>query len=136
MPARARPFRDASVARQVLLLQVGLVVALVLAAIGLAAYDARRDARAHATERAVDVAQAVADAPTVRDAVQGPDPSAVLQPYAERVREDTDTDFVVVMALDRTRYSHPNPANLGRPFVGDLGGAPTGRVFTQQYVGT
>lgn len=127
---------DLSVARQILVLQVALVLVLVSSAIALATYDARRDVRDRATERAVAVAEAVADSPTVRDAVQGSDPSAVLQPYAEEVRRDTDTEFVVVMALDRTRYSHPNPANIGKPFVGDLGGAPDGRVFTQQYTGT
>ncbi|GAB7006406.1 sensor histidine kinase [Nocardioides sp. AN3] len=132
----AHPFRDASVARQVLLLQVAVVVLLVLSAIGLAAYDAQRGARARATERAVDVAETVADSPTVQRAVTGPGATAVLQPYAEQVRKDTDTDFVVVMALDRTRYTHPNPANIGKPFVGDLGGAPQGRVFTQEYAGT
>ena len=109
---------------------------LVVSAIGLAAYDARRDARLHAADRAVDVAEAVADSPTVRSAVTSPGATAILQPYAEQVRKDTDTDFVVVMGLDRTRYTHPNPGNIGKPFVGDLGGAPDGRVFTQEYAGT
>ncbi len=133
---RLRPRADMSVARQVLLLQVAVVVALVAAAIGLTAYDARRDVRDHATGRAVAVAEAVADSPTVRTAIASTDPTATLQPYAEQVRVDTDTDFVVVMGLDRTRYTHPNPDNIGKPFVGDLGGAPDGEVFTQQYTGT
>ncbi len=59
-----------------------------------------------------------------------------MQPYAERARADTDVDFIVVMALDRTRFTHPDPAQIGRPFVGDLGSAPEGGVFTQEYVGT
>lgn len=133
---RPRFLRDVSVARQVLLLQVAVVLVLVVSAIALAAYDARRDARSRATERAVAVAEAVADSPTVRRALDRPDPSAALQPYAEQVRIDTDTEFVVVMGLDRTRFSHPNPDNIGAPFVGDLGGAPEGEVFTQQYTGT
>ena len=133
---RPHPLRDLSVARQVLLLQVGVVLLLVVAAIALAAYDARRDARARATERAITVAEAVADAPTVREAVAGPDPTAVLQPYAEEVRRDTDTDFVVVMGLDRIRYTHPNPENIGLEFVGDVGDAPRGEVFTQEATGT
>ncbi|WP_246159632.1 sensor histidine kinase [Nocardioides antri] len=133
---RPRFLTDISVARQVLLLQVGVVVVLVATAIALTAYDARRDVRDHATDRAVAVAEAVADAPTVRAAVQSPDPTSVLQPYAEQVRVDTDTDFVVVMALDRTRYTHPNPDNIGKPFVGDLGSAPEGEVFTQEFIGT
>ncbi len=133
---RPRPLAGLSVARQILLLQVGVVVVLVATAIGLTWYDARRDARDHATDRAVAVAQAVADAPTVREAVASPDPTAVLQPYAEQVRVDTDTDFVVVMNLDRIRYTHPDPENIGKPFIGDLGGAPEGRVFTQEATGT
>jgi sensor histidine kinase regulating citrate/malate metabolism len=128
--------RELSVARQILLLQGLLVLVLVLVSITLAAFDARRDARDSATQRAVAVALAVADSPTVVAAVQQPDPSMTLQPYAEDVRVDADVDFVVVMGLDRTRYSHPNPANIGKPFIGDLGDAPQGGVFTQQYKGT
>jgi len=128
--------REASVARQVLALQVGVVLVLVAASLGLAAYDARRDARADATQRALAVAQAVADSPTVLSALDSPEPSTTLQPYAEQVRLDTDVDFVVVMGLDRTRFTHPEPDNIGKPFVGDLGSAPEGEPFTQQYTGT
>ena len=128
--------RERSVARQVLLLQVLVVVVLVVASLALAAYDARRDARAAATDRVVGVAQAVADSPAVLAALDDAVPSEEIQPYAERVRVDTHTDFVVVMALDRTRYSHPDPARIGEPFVGDLGGAPQGDVFTQEYAGS
>lgn len=130
------PRRDASVARQIFLLQLLLVVLLVAVALGLAAYDARRDVRTHARDQAVAVAEAVADSPTVLAALADPEPTRILQPYAEQVRRDTDTDFVVVMGLDRTRYSHPDPTQIGGRFVGDLGTAPEGRVFTQEYVGT
>lgn len=136
MPHLPRLLRDPSVARRVLLLQVATVLLLVVVGILMASYDARRDSRSRATQRAVAVAQTVADSPTVRAALRSPDPTPALQPWTERVRRDTDTDFVVVMALDRTRYTHPDPAEIGRRFVGDLGGAPRGEVFTQQYVGT
>jgi two-component system CitB family sensor kinase len=131
-----RRARESSVARQILVLQVVVVVLLVVAALALAAYDARRDTRDHATDQAVAVAETVADAPTVLEALDDPDPSAALQPYAERVRADTEVDFVVVMDLDRTRFTHPTPARIGESFIGDLGGAPSGAVFTQQYTGT
>jgi sensor histidine kinase regulating citrate/malate metabolism len=72
----------------------------------------------------------------VRDALRSPDPSRAIQPFAEEVRRDSRTDFVVVMALDRTRYSHPDPAQIGKPFIGALGTAPAGRAFTQEYTGT
>jgi len=127
---------EPSVARQFLRLQVLVVLVLVVVATVLAVYDARHDARAAATARAVAVAAAVADSPTVHAALDDPDPSRALQPLAERVRRDTNVDFVVVMKPDRTRYTHPDPARIGQPFVGDLGGAPQGHVFTQEYTGT
>ncbi|WP_139978608.1 sensor histidine kinase [Nocardioides litoris] len=128
--------RPVPVARQVLALQVLVVVALVVASLGLAAYDARRDARTDATSQALAIARSVADSPAVLTALATADPSAELQPFAERVRRDTDVDFVTIMAPDRTRYTHPDPANIGKPFIGDLGRAPQGEAFTQEYAGT
>ncbi len=119
-----------------LLLQLGTVLLLVVTGILMASYDARRDSRSRATQRSVAVAQTVADSPTTRDALRSADPTATLQPWAEEVRRDTDTDFVVVMGLDRTRYTHTDPSRIGGRFVGDLGRAPDGEVFTQQYTGT
>jgi sensor histidine kinase regulating citrate/malate metabolism len=130
-----RPRWNLSVARQVLLLQILVVLVLVVASVALATYDARRDARATATDRAVSVARAVADSPTITDALATDDPSRDIQPYAERVHHDADVDFVTVMSMDRIRYSHPIPDNIGKEFIGDVGGAPEGRVFTQQATG-
>ena len=120
--------RRSSVAQQVFLLQTLIVVAVVVAAVVLAYLDARRAQRDDARTQSTGVALAVA--------LKTPDPSEVIQPYAERVRLDTGTDFVVVMALDRTRYSHPDPDQIGKKFVGDLGRAPEGEIFTQQFTGT
>jgi sensor histidine kinase regulating citrate/malate metabolism len=128
--------RERSLAQQIFVLQLLTVLLVAVVAVVLAYVDARRDQLESARLRSVNVAEAVADAPDVVRALESPDPSSDLQPYAERVRKDTGTDFVVIMALDRTRYSHPNPAELGRKFIGDLGGAPEGSVFTQQYTGT
>ncbi len=128
--------REVPVARQFLVLQVLLLAILVAGAVVLSWYDARGDVRSEARDRAVAVAQAVADAPTVVDAFGSADPTQVLQPYAEEVRGEADVDFVVVMELDRTRYTHPEPDRIGEKFVGDLGGAPDGYVFTQQFTGT
>ncbi|HWJ09231.1 MAG TPA: sensor histidine kinase [Nocardioides sp.] len=133
---RPRLLRDRPVARQVLLLQVGTVLLLVVTGILMASYDARRDSRSRATQRAVAVAQTVADSPTVRAALRSSDPTATLQSWTEQVRSDTDTDFVVVMGLDRNRYTHPDPDKIGGRFAGDLGRAPDGEVFTQEYTGS
>ncbi|GCD88747.1 sensor histidine kinase [Nocardioides sp. LS1] len=128
--------REPSVARQILVLQVAVVLVLVVASLALAAYDARRHARATATERAVAVATTLADSPALLAALDDADPSVAIQPMAERVRHDAEVDFVTVMNLDLIRYSHPDPSQIGRHFVGDVGGAPEGRTFTQEYAGT
>ena len=122
-------------ARQILVLQALVVLVLVAAALSLAAYDARRDRPVAATDRAVAVAQAVADSPTAVGALDDTDPSATLQPFAERVRRDTEVDFVVVMRLDRTRYTHPDPERIGEKFIGGPAAPPRAR-FTQEYTGT
>jgi two-component system, CitB family, sensor kinase len=124
------------VARQILLLQVLVVLVVVVVAVGFATYDARHSTREHARDQAVAVAESVADSPTVRAAFRTSEPCSVLQPYAEGVRKDTGVDFVVVMQPDRTRCTHPNPEQIGKHFIGDLGDAPEGHVFTQEHTGT
>src|SRR3954452_15547479 len=128
--------RESPVARQILLLQVLVVLVVVVVAVGFATYDARHTTRVHARNQAVAVAESVADSPGVRAAFRSSEPCSLLQPYAEGVRKDTDVDFVVVMQLDRTRCTHPNPRQIGGQFIGDLGDAPRGGIFTQEYTGT
>ena len=128
--------REPSVARQILVLQVLVVVVLVVSALGLAAYDARSTARTTATDRAVAVAHTLADSPALVAALDRRNPSTTIQPMAERVRRDSGVDFITVMNLDLIRYSHPDPSQIGKHFVGDVGDAPQGGTFTQEYAGT
>ncbi len=125
-----------SLARQLMLLQAAVVVLVVGLAAALAYGDASRDARRAAAQRTLAVAESVADSPDVRAAVALPDPIAALQPYAERVRVDTGTDFVVVMSPEGTRWSHPDTSLLGRPFIGTTAPALGGRTFSETYTGT
>ena len=123
-------------ARQLFLLQVGLVLLVVVVGSALAVYDARRVEVAEARETVLDVGRAVAASPTLVAAAREPDPARTVQPFAERVRVETGADFVVAMAMDRTRWSHPDPARIGQQFVGDLGSAPAGVPFVQTFRGT
>ncbi len=127
---------ESPVARQILLLQVGVVVVLVVTAVALAALDARRDSREAARDQATAVARSVADSPFVRREVRTADPTTPLLPFAEEVRRDTGTDFVVIMSTDRIRWTHPDPDQIGGRFVGGIGDALDGSVFTEEYRGT
>ncbi len=128
--------RDASVARQLLAWQIVVVTVLVVGGIALAYYDARSDATAIARQRSLDVAISVADAPSLRSALRSADPTKELQPFAEAVRRDSGTDFVVVMTTQGIRYTHPNPENIGKRFLGTIAVAREGRPFTETYTGT
>ena len=65
---------ESPVARQILLLQVAVVVVLVVTAVALASLDARRDSRESARMQAAAVARSVADSPFVRREVGRADP--------------------------------------------------------------
>jgi sensor histidine kinase regulating citrate/malate metabolism len=133
--SRIRP-GPTSLARQLLVLQALVVVVVVVATTTVAYLDARRAVRHDAEVRATAIVRSLADTPLVIDAVTGPDPTRVLQPFVEQVRADTGTSFITVFALDRTRYTHPNPAEIGRPFIGTIAPALAGRTFTETYTGT
>jgi two-component system, CitB family, sensor kinase len=126
-----------SVARQLFALQVLGIAVVVAAGLTVAYLAARNTSQDSARARVLAVAHAVAAAPTVIDALAGPNPSAVLQPYAEAVRHGAGTDFVVIMSPAGIRYSHPNPALIGQHFIGHIEPALHGdEQFTETYTGT
>ncbi|MFD3548311.1 ATP-binding protein [Streptomyces sp. NPDC058655] len=129
-----------SLAGQLFAMQV-LLVAVVVAGCAVFAYaTARGQAEESARRQARAVAFAVADSPSVREAVRaaarGSDPSARLQPYAERVRVDSGVDFVTIMAPDGRRWTHPDPRRIGERFLGNTAPALRGETFSETYTGT
>ncbi|MEZ0068709.1 two-component system CitB family sensor kinase [Streptacidiphilus sp. MAP12-20] len=137
-PLRPRHRVARSLAGQLFAVQV-LIVALVVAGGAVLAYVLTSDRAQQAAERQVlATAHSVADAPTVLSAVQGSgDPTAVLQPYAEQVRRDARVDFVTIMDTHGIRWTHPDPREIGRHFLGHIGPALAGEQnFTETYTGT
>jgi two-component system CitB family sensor kinase len=128
--------RQWSIARQLFVLQALVVTLLVAIGTTGAVLLARDDAEQAAIDQVVGIAEAVARSPSVVDAVQGPDPAQKMQPYAESIRKATHTDFVVVMATDRTRYSHPTERLIGEPFIGSIDAALAGGRVVEKHAGT
>ncbi|THA86786.1 sensor histidine kinase [Streptomyces sp. A0592] len=129
-----------SLAGQLFAMQV-LLVAVVVAGCAVFAYaTARGQAEDAARRQAGAVARAVADSPSVREAVRGAargnDPSVELQPYAQKVRVDSGVDFVTIMAPDGRRWTHPDPRRIGEPFMGNTAAALRGETFSETYTGT
>jgi sensor histidine kinase regulating citrate/malate metabolism len=124
------------VAGQTFALQV--LVALLVVGIGMgAAYvQAQRAGTQEATARATAVAETVASTPDVATAVAQGDPRHELQQFAEDVRAQTRTDFVVIMSPRGIRYTHPDPAQIGGQFLGHIAAAVAGGRVVEDYTGT
>ncbi|MEU0298236.1 SpoIIE family protein phosphatase [Streptomyces sp. NPDC006175] len=134
---RPRSFlRMRSLAGQVFLLQVAIVVLLVAASVAALVLQSRADSEREARNRSVAVAETFANAPGVDAALRSPDPTAALQPEAEAARKGSGVDFIVVMNLDAIRYTHPLPDRIGKKFVGTVGPALEGGVVTEKVDGT
>lgn len=64
-------------------------------------------------QRALAIAEAVASTPQVEAALTAGDPAGV-QKLAQRMARATGASYVVVIDRSGIRYSHPNPALIGR----------------------
>jgi len=134
--AKEVPVRTWSVAARILAGQL-LLVALITAGVSAVLFlDARQQSHDRAAQRMLSVASAIADNPLVLEAVRSPAPTAALQPYAEAVRRDAPADFITIMAPDGTRFTHPDPQEIGRKYIGSIETARRGQPETEQFAGT
>ncbi|GGZ48210.1 histidine kinase [Streptomyces subrutilus] len=135
-----RPRGPRSLAGQLFAMQVLLVAVVVAGCAVFAHATARGQAEDAARRQAGAVARAVADSPSVREAVReaagGSDPSLRLQPYAEQVRIDSGVDFVTIMDPAGRRWTHPDPGRIGERFLGTTRPALRGETFSETYTGT
>ncbi|WP_265447649.1 sensor histidine kinase [Flexivirga meconopsidis] len=125
-----------SLAAQTFALQAAIALLVVGLGIGAAYLQARNSSNRQATAQVLSVAESVAATPQVEQALTAADPSATLQPLAEAVRRSTGTDFVVVMSPSGRRYTHPDPTQIGRQFVGHIADAARGGQVIEDYTGT
>ncbi|RPK57800.1 Sensor histidine kinase DcuS [Streptomyces sp. ADI96-02] len=128
--------RPRSLAGQLFAMQVVLIAAVVADCAVFAYVSGSAQTERTAARQVRAVAVTVADSPSVREAIRTPDPSAVLQPYAEQVREDSGVAFVTIMGTDRVRWTHPDESAIGATFLGHTAEALRGETFTETYTGT
>lgn len=119
-------------------LAVQLVVTVVLAAAGmtavwLSASQAAQRQVVVAANRAVDE---VANDPEVIAALLGDDPVEALRAPVNRIRTANAMTFITVMDVHGVRLAHPNDAQIGEPFIGDISGALRGETVSEEIVGT
>ncbi len=129
-----RPVRG--LARQLLLLQVALVLVACAVAVTIAVLQARSQVRDQAGARDLAIAEAVAGTGWVAEQIGAADPTVTLQPYAERIRVDTGVDFITIMSPAGIRYTHPDPNQIGKHYLGTTGPALAGGTVVETYTGT
>ncbi|MFP1624307.1 SpoIIE family protein phosphatase [Streptomyces sp. 5K101] len=118
------------------LLQLTIVVLLVTAAAVSLVLQGRRAAAQEARTRSFSVAEAFAQSPGIVDALESPDPTAILQPLAEETRKSTGVEYVVVSDRGGIRYTHPDPSFIGKHIIGPYKEAAEGHGFTSTFSGS
>ncbi|GIZ97922.1 ATP-binding protein [Tsukamurella sp. TY48] len=134
--ARVDSRRSPSLATQVFLAQVALLITVAVLVTALVVWDDRGERDRAAEQQTTAVAVSVATSPDTARAIASPDPTAALQDRTSALARRLGVDFIVVMAPDRTRYTHADPSRIGEPFSGNIDRALAGETFTETYTGT
>ncbi len=121
---------------QIVLLQLAIIVLTVSAGLAVSIFQARHQLDRSAGQESLAIARTVAEIPAIRRAFGDPAPQQVIDPIAERVRKMTGASFVVIANRAGIRYSHPNPAMIGKRVSTDPRVALSGKTFVGVQTGT
>ena len=99
---------------QLLILQLVIVLITVIGTGGVAIFTQEHQLRANYRDRMIGVAQTVSTNPVISEAFAEQDPSKTIQPITELISESSGIAYAVVMNKDGIRYSHPDPAKIGK----------------------
>jgi two-component system, CitB family, sensor kinase len=95
---------------------VAILLATTLVGFGLVTFRQRAELEHDYKQRALAVAQTFAATPSIRQALARHNAAdrRLIQSLAEQVRHLTGATYIVVIDRNGVRYSHPNPALIGR----------------------
>ncbi|MFF3904878.1 ATP-binding protein [Streptomyces sp. NPDC001848] len=114
---------------QVLLMQVAIAAGVAVLATGLFLAPLSRLLDDQAMRRALAIAQTTAAQPQMARDLQTtrPSPEGPVQAEAERIREASHAEYVVVMNTRWVRWSHPDTTQIGKVVSTDPSEALAGR---------
>ncbi|MDX2680688.1 sensor histidine kinase [Streptomyces soliscabiei] len=123
---------------QLLLMQLAIAAGVVVLATGLFLAPLSNQLDDQAMRRALAIAQTTAAVPQIADDLQRTRPSVdgPVQREAERIRKASGAEYVVVMDLNGTRWSHPEPAEVGGHVSTSPSKALAGRTVMEIDSGT
>ncbi len=123
---------------QVLLMQLAIAAGVAVLATGLFLAPLGDQLDDQAMRRALAIAQTTAQQPQIAEDVRDTPPTAggPVQREAERIREATGAEYVVVMDRRGVRWSHTDPERVGETVSTDPGQALAGREVMEIDEGT
>src|SRR6266568_1105598 len=107
--------RRLPLAYQILVFQVAIILLSALMGAAAAVWQASQELDRQYEQRSLAIAESVASNSAIQDALLSGDPNGLIQKTAEQVRQSTGATYVVVTDREGIRYSHTNPALIGKP---------------------
>ncbi|MGQ7279749.1 MULTISPECIES: ATP-binding protein [Brevibacillus] len=101
-----------------MLLSVGIVLFSLLIGGIIIMGSIIRLTEAELGQRLMTTARTVAEIPLIQKSIQEPDGWRIIAPTARRIRIVNDVTYVVVMDMNRVRYSDPLDERIGTVFLG------------------
>ena len=108
--------RSHQLSSQILASVVAILLASTLVGFALVTLRQRAELERDYQQRALGVAQTFAATPSIRQALARRNPAdrRLIQSLAQHVRRLTGATYLVVISRNGVRYSHPDPALIGR----------------------
>src|SRR5450759_929846 len=128
--------RRLPLAYQILVFQVAIILLSALMGAAAAVWQASQELDHQYEQRALAIAESVASNSAIQDELLNGDPNGLIQNTAEQVRLSTRATYVVVTDRDGIRYSHTNPALIGKPVDESPGAVLEGNTWVGVQRGT
>src|SRR5438067_7008798 len=123
-------------AYQILAFQVGIILVSALIGAAVAVWQASQELDRQSEQRSLAIAESVANNTALQGALLSDDPAGLIQQTAENVRHSTGASYVVVTDAKGIRFSHPNPALIGKPVDEDPATVLAGNAWVGVQRGT
>ncbi|MUK90162.1 GHKL domain-containing protein [Ornithinibacillus sp. L9] len=127
-----------SLKTKILVLITGLIVLVTILLTAINAYLESKDIEEQIGQQALHVATTISVMPTIVEAYKLENPSEVIQPIVEEIREFIGAEFIVVGNHDSIRYAHPDEEKIGKKMVGGDNDRALlhGEYYTSKAVGS
>lgn len=121
---------------KITLLSFGLVLLSVLVAGVMIVERTTNVVEEEIGQRAMAIARTVAENKDIQENLSNSEGAAVIEPIAERIRQATDVEYIVIFDMNRIRYSHPLHDRIGTIFDdGDEGPSLRKQEYLSQALG-